>query len=155
MPAAQSDLFRLDRKLKSRPTLVQGLERAPVLQPRKLITETEMDARAEGHVLVRLAFEIERAGQYVCRRIQVGRHQHCHDLIAVLQPEMRAIELTAKAFPVSIPTTGVPDDFILTGTLGQGAERLCRMVPPVTEALANSIYKRVLRPFTEKNKEKG
>jgi hypothetical protein len=109
-----------------------------------------MGARAEGHVLVRLAFEIERAGQYVCRGIQVGRHQHCHDLIAVLQPEMRAIELTAKAFPVSIPTTGVPDDFILTGTLGQGAERLCRMVPPVTEALANSIYKRVLRPFTEK-----
>jgi DNA-cytosine methyltransferase len=52
--------------------------------------------------------------------------------------------------------TGVPDDFILTGTLGQGAERLCRMVPPpVTEAIANSIYERVLRPFAEKNNEKG
>jgi DNA-cytosine methyltransferase len=48
--------------------------------------------------------------------------------------------------------TGVPDDFILTGTVGQGAERLCRMVPPpVTEAIANSIYERVLRPFAEKS----
>jgi hypothetical protein len=115
-----------------------------------------MDAGAEGHMLVWPALEIERLGKYVYRRIQVGRHQHRDDLIAVLQPEMRAIELTAKAFPVSVPTTGVPDDFILTGPLGQGAERLCRMVPPpVSEALANSIYERVLRPFTEKNNEKG
>jgi DNA-cytosine methyltransferase len=52
--------------------------------------------------------------------------------------------------------TGVPDDFILTGTVGQGAERLCRMVPPpVTEAIANSIYERVLRPFAEKTHDKG
>jgi site-specific DNA-cytosine methylase len=52
--------------------------------------------------------------------------------------------------------TGVPDDFVLTGTLGQAAERLCRMVPPpVTEAIAASIYERVLRPFAEKSNEKG
>jgi site-specific DNA-cytosine methylase len=52
--------------------------------------------------------------------------------------------------------TGVPDDFVLTGTLGQGAERLCRMVPPpVTEALANSIYERVLGPFKEKTNEQS
>jgi DNA-cytosine methyltransferase len=52
--------------------------------------------------------------------------------------------------------TGVPDDFILTGTVGQGAERLCRMVPPpVTEAIANSIYERVLRPFAEKTHDRG
>jgi DNA-cytosine methyltransferase len=52
--------------------------------------------------------------------------------------------------------TGVPDDFVLTGTLGQGAERLCRMVPPpVTEAIATKIYERVLRPFAEKNDENG
>jgi DNA-cytosine methyltransferase len=52
--------------------------------------------------------------------------------------------------------TGVPDDFILTGTVGQGAERLCRMVPPpVTEAIANSIYERVLRPFAEKSYDQG
>jgi site-specific DNA-cytosine methylase len=52
--------------------------------------------------------------------------------------------------------TGVPDDFVLTGTLEQGAERLCRMVaPPVIEAIASSIYERVLRPFAEKKNEKG
>ena len=52
--------------------------------------------------------------------------------------------------------TGVPDDFVLTGTLGQGAERLCRMVPPpVSEAIANSIYERVLRPLRRKTNEKG
>jgi site-specific DNA-cytosine methylase len=52
--------------------------------------------------------------------------------------------------------TAIPDDFVLTGTVGQGAERLCRMVPPpVTEAIANSIYERVLRPFAEKNNGKG
>jgi DNA-cytosine methyltransferase len=52
--------------------------------------------------------------------------------------------------------TGVPDDFVLTGTLGQAAERLCRMVPPpVTEAIASSIHERVLRPFAEKKNENG
>src|SRR6516165_7708856 len=65
--AAPSDLLGLDRKLEFRPTLVQGLERAPTFQPRKLITETEMDARAEGHVLVRPSLNIERLGRYVCR----------------------------------------------------------------------------------------
>lgn len=48
--------------------------------------------------------------------------------------------------------TGLPDDFILTGTLSQAAERICRMVPPpLTKAIAESIYKRVLRPFAEKS----
>ena len=52
--------------------------------------------------------------------------------------------------------TAIPDDFVLTGTVGQGAERLCRMVPPpVTEAIATSIYERVLRPYAEKNNEKS
>lgn len=47
----------------------------------------------------------------------------------------------------------VPDDFILTGTVGQAAERLCRMVPPpLTEAIANTVYERVLRPFKEQEK---
>jgi DNA (cytosine-5)-methyltransferase 1 len=50
----------------------------------------------------------------------------------------------------------LPDDFVLSGTLGQAAERICRMVPPpVTEAIAASIYERVLLPFAEKNNEKG
>jgi DNA-cytosine methyltransferase len=52
--------------------------------------------------------------------------------------------------------TAIPDDFILTGTVGQGAERLCRMVPPpVTEAIATSIYERVLRPYKEKINDKS
>jgi DNA-cytosine methyltransferase len=45
---------------------------------------------------------------------------------------------------------GLPDDFVLTGTLRQGAERICRMVPPLlTKALAESVYDRVLRPNAE------
>jgi site-specific DNA-cytosine methylase len=44
----------------------------------------------------------------------------------------------------------LPDDFVLTGTLGQAAERICRMVPPpLTEAIAESVYHRVLLPYRE------
>ena len=47
--------------------------------------------------------------------------------------------------------TGLPDDFILSGTLGQAAERVCRMVPPfLTKAVAESIYDNVLLPYQEK-----
>lgn len=47
--------------------------------------------------------------------------------------------------------TGLPDDFILSGTLGQAAERVCRMVPPfLTKAVAQSIYDKVLLPYQEK-----
>jgi site-specific DNA-cytosine methylase len=43
---------------------------------------------------------------------------------------------------------GVPDDFILTGTVAQAAERLCRMVPPpLTAAIASRIHERVLLPY--------
>jgi DNA-cytosine methyltransferase len=49
--------------------------------------------------------------------------------------------------------TGVPDDFVLTGTLGQAAERLCRMVPPfVTEAIAKNIHRKILLPYAETKK---
>jgi site-specific DNA-cytosine methylase len=45
---------------------------------------------------------------------------------------------------------GLPDDYVLTGTLGQAAERICRMVPPfLTKAIAESMYENVLRPFRE------
>jgi DNA-cytosine methyltransferase len=48
--------------------------------------------------------------------------------------------------------TGLPDDFILTGTFGQASERICRMVPPLlTKAIAESIYEAVLKPYKEKN----
>jgi site-specific DNA-cytosine methylase len=46
--------------------------------------------------------------------------------------------------------TGLPDDFVLSGTLGQAAERICRMVPPlVTEAIAESIHQKILIPYSE------
>ncbi len=39
---------------------------------------------------------------------------------------------------------GLPEDYILTGTFNQKAERICRMVAPqCLEALANSIYKNI------------
>jgi len=51
--------------------------------------------------------------------------------------------------------TALPDDFILTGTLGQAAERVCRMVPPLlTKAIAESLYERVLKPYKEKTNER-
>jgi DNA-cytosine methyltransferase len=43
---------------------------------------------------------------------------------------------------------GLPDDFCLSGSVAQGAERICRMVPPpLTAAIAESIYERVLLPY--------
>jgi DNA (cytosine-5)-methyltransferase 1 len=46
--------------------------------------------------------------------------------------------------------TGLPDDYRLTGTLRQGAERVCRMVPPwVIRAIAERVYERVLQPHNE------
>ena len=42
----------------------------------------------------------------------------------------------------------LPDDFILTGTFDQKAERICRMVAPKMMAeLAKSIYKNVIQPY--------
>ena len=51
--------------------------------------------------------------------------------------------------------TALPDDFVLTGTLGQAAERVCRMVPPLlTKAIAESVYEKVLQPFKETTHER-
>jgi DNA-cytosine methyltransferase len=42
--------------------------------------------------------------------------------------------------------SALPDDFVLTGTLAQAVERVCRMVPPpLTRAIAESLYESVLR----------
>jgi site-specific DNA-cytosine methylase len=42
---------------------------------------------------------------------------------------------------------GLPDDYALTGTLAQAAERVCRMVPPrVMQAIAERVHEKVLRP---------
>lgn len=47
--------------------------------------------------------------------------------------------------------TGLPNDFILTGTYGQASERICRMVPPLlTKAIAESVYENILVPYREK-----
>ncbi len=49
--------------------------------------------------------------------------------------------------------TALPDDFVLTGTLGQAAERVCRMVPPLlTKAITENVYEKVLQPYKEKTK---
>jgi DNA-cytosine methyltransferase len=46
---------------------------------------------------------------------------------------------------------GLPDDYLLTGTLDQAAERVGNMVAPlVIKALAESIYQKVLRPHRER-----
>jgi DNA-cytosine methyltransferase len=45
----------------------------------------------------------------------------------------------------------LPDDFALTGTLAQAAERICRMVPPrVMQAIAERVYGHVLQPYAER-----
>jgi site-specific DNA-cytosine methylase len=47
----------------------------------------------------------------------------------------------------------LPDDVILTGTVSQASERICRMVPPpMTKAIGESVYRRVLRPYSERQK---
>lgn len=44
----------------------------------------------------------------------------------------------------------LPEDFVLTGTFDQQAERIGRMVcPPVTKALSESIYTNILKPYNE------
>jgi DNA-cytosine methyltransferase len=59
------------------------------------------------------------------------------------------------ALPELKRLTGLPDDFVLTGTLGQAAERVCRMVPPLlTKAIAESVYEKVLQPYKEKTHER-
>jgi DNA-cytosine methyltransferase len=46
--------------------------------------------------------------------------------------------------------TALPEDFRLTGTLKQGAERICRMVPPrVMQAIAERVHAKVLQPHAE------
>jgi len=47
---------------------------------------------------------------------------------------------------------GLPDDFKVTGSYDEKAERLCRMVPPpLMAALARHLYEVILRPFNAKD----
>lgn len=44
----------------------------------------------------------------------------------------------------------LPDDYELTGTFNQQAERICRMVAPLQmKALIDTIYKNILKPYKE------
>jgi len=44
----------------------------------------------------------------------------------------------------------LPDDYVLTGTFNQQAERIGRMVAPkMMCALATSIYENILKPYKE------
>ena len=46
--------------------------------------------------------------------------------------------------------TSLPEDFKLTGKWKQKSERMGRMVPPLMmKAIADSIYKKVLKPYKE------
>ncbi len=46
--------------------------------------------------------------------------------------------------------TGLPDDFKLTGTFDQRAERIGRMVSPLlVSAIAKSLYREVLQPYNQ------
>ena len=48
--------------------------------------------------------------------------------------------------------TSLPEDFKLTGKWEQKSERMGRMVPPLMmKAIADSIYKKVLKPYKELN----
>jgi DNA (cytosine-5)-methyltransferase 1 len=47
----------------------------------------------------------------------------------------------------------LPDDFKLTGSYKQQAERCGRMVPPLMmRAIAESIYEKVIKPYNEISK---
>ncbi len=72
--------------------------------------------------------------------------QHPSGLSGAIHPE----EDRKFTLPELKRLFGLPDDFILTGTVAQAAERICRMVPPaLTEAIGKSVYERVLQPYKE------
>jgi DNA (cytosine-5)-methyltransferase 1 len=55
------------------------------------------------------------------------------------------IEMRKLTIPELKRIMGLPDDFIVTGTFDQQAERIGRMVsPPVMAAISNSVYQNVL-----------
>jgi DNA (cytosine-5)-methyltransferase 1 len=48
---------------------------------------------------------------------------------------------------------GLPDDYMVTGTLGQAAERIGNMVAPfVTKVIAESVYEKILRPYSQRHR---
>ena len=50
--------------------------------------------------------------------------------------------------------TTLPEDFVLTGTFDQRAERVCRMVPPkLMYAVAESVYENVLKLYNQEEEK--
>jgi DNA (cytosine-5)-methyltransferase 1 len=46
----------------------------------------------------------------------------------------------------------LPDDYFFIGTIAQAVDTICNMVPPPVErAIADSIYRRVLKPYYERH----
>src|SRR5438270_13077005 len=82
---APSDLALVDRERELGPTAKQRLEGARALDARELMTETEMDAGAEGEMAVRPAREVELLRPVVGLRIEIRRGEHRHDAIALAQ----------------------------------------------------------------------
>jgi hypothetical protein len=78
------------------------------------------------------------------RTVRLRGHQHLLRLVFMLEEfDCRIRRLT-----------GLPDDFVLTGTFSQASERICRMVPPqLTRAIAESLFTKVLQPYKEKKDE--
>jgi DNA (cytosine-5)-methyltransferase 1 len=59
-------------------------------------------------------------------------------------------KLTIKELKILM---SMPDDYILTGTFDQQAERLGRMVAPkMMAALASNVYQKILKPYKESTK---
>ena len=73
-------------QLELRPALEERFERALSLDTGELVTQTEMDPRAEREMAVGSPLQIERLRMRVGFRIHIGRRQHSHDLVTGFQP---------------------------------------------------------------------
>src|SRR5262245_33040405 len=94
-PPAPADLRFVDRQLQLGPAPEQRLQRTGAIDARELMAKAIMNPGAEGDMPVRLAFEIEPLGMLVCPRIEVGRRQHGHNLLTLLQPDTAKLDVLA------------------------------------------------------------
>src|ERR1700739_1658756 len=85
----------VDRKLELRPAHEQRLQRASRLYPRQLMAEAKMDSGAEGDMPVRPPLEIEPFRLRVRLRVQIGRDNHGHDLVALAQANALKLDIVA------------------------------------------------------------
>jgi DNA-cytosine methyltransferase len=140
---ALCDLIQTDRDTWPWKTLSMTTDLGPVIRllpknPQRLTRLPHIDPTIEGNfTLTRCSWELPAPTFTV-----VG--QSPNGLAGAIHPT----EDRKFTVPELKRLTGVPDDFILTGTLAQAAERICRMVPPpLTKAIAESIFQNVLLPL--------